>query len=310
MAIIAWIGLGQMGRPMAANLVSAGHEVRGVEINPLAAAEAQASGVNISETVTEAVAGADFVFTMLPEGQPVEAALTGPDGVFSKVGPDAIVVDCSTIDVAHSRTLHTLAQSAGVRFLDAPVSGGMSGAIAATLTIMVGGDDTVFAVTEPVLKDVGSYVVHMGGPGSGQATKIVNNMILGVCLAATCEGVDLAERLGLDTRALYEVVTRSSGDNWALRTWYPVAGVVDTAPSGRDFASGFSTRLLTKDLKLALGAGQATGSSLETAKTAYRLFEDHAVGHSQLDCSSLVVRLRTATGAETNSASAQFESTP
>lgn len=301
MAIIAWIGLGQMGRPMAVNLVAAGHEVRGVEINPMAAAEAKASGISIRPAVAEAVTDADFVFTMLPEGQYVEAVLTGSDGVFGHVGAGAIVVDCSTIDVVQSRSLHALAHSSGVRFLDAPVSGGMTGAAAGTLSIMVGGDSSVFAVVEPVLQIMGEYVVHMGGPGSGQATKIVNNMILGVCLAGTCEGVDLAERLGLDTRALFEVVRRSSGDNWALRTWYPVPGVVDSAPANRDFAPGFTTRLLTKDLKLALGAGAAAGSTLETAKTAYRLFEEHGAENNHRDCSSLVEKLRTAAAPDAQS---------
>jgi 3-hydroxyisobutyrate dehydrogenase len=290
MATVTWIGLGQMGRPMATNLLAAGHTVRGMEIDPDAAAKATDAGIEIHSDLRSAVAGADFVFTMLPNGKFVEEVLTGADGVFSLVGPDTVVIDCSTIDVVTCRRLHDAAKATGHRFLDAPVSGGVGGAAAGSLTIMVGGEARVAEAATEVLHGIGTYVVHLGAGGAGQAAKIVNNMILGICLAATCEGVTLAERLGLDPKALYEIVTRSSGDNWALRTWYPVPDVVETAPSSRGFAPGFTTALLTKDLGLALDAGEATDSPLATAATAHRLFTEHMErGAAQLDCTSLVL---------------------
>jgi 3-hydroxyisobutyrate dehydrogenase len=292
MATVTWIGLGQMGRPMAANLLAAGHTVRGIEIDPAAAAEAADAGIPVFTDLRSAVDGSDFVFTMLPNGGLVEDVLTRPDGVFSLVGPSTVVVDSSTIDVTTARRLHEVAKAAGHRFLDAPVSGGVNGAVAGSLTIMVGGEASVAEAATDVLHAMGTYVVHVGSDGAGQAAKIVNNMVFGICLAATCEGVALAERLGLDTKVLYEIVTRSSGDNWALRTWYPVPGVVDTAPSNGGFAPGFTTTLLVKDLGLALGEGEATGSPLATAATAYRLFSEHmAHGGARLDCTSLVQAL-------------------
>jgi 3-hydroxyisobutyrate dehydrogenase len=293
MATITWIGLGQMGRPMAASLANAGHDVRGIEIDAAAAAEAADLGVTIHSDLASAVRGSDFVFTMLFNGDQVADVLTRTGGVFDLAEAETVVIDCSTIDVTQVRELHAEAERRAVRFLDAPVSGGVSGAASATLTIMVGGEDPVFGMAQRVLEDVGSFVVHLGGPGTGQAAKIVNNMILGICLAATCEGVVLAEQLGLDTKTLYEVVTRSSGDNWALRKWYPVADVVSSAASCRDFAPGFTTSLLVKDLTLALKAGEATGSPLETAQIAHRLFTDHRdADGALLDCSSLVTALR------------------
>ncbi|MGW0039871.1 NAD(P)-dependent oxidoreductase [Gordonia sp. NPDC003376] len=298
MATITWIGLGQMGNPMAANLIKAGHEVRGLEINPVMAATAATNGVTLYDDAATAVRGSDFVVTMLPNGDLVTDVLTRTGGVFDAADPHTVIIDSSTVDVIQARRLHDEAGRRGVQFLDAPVSGGITGAEAATLTVMVGGDAAAFDTARPILETYGKFVELIGGPGSGQAVKIVNNMILGTCLAATCEGVALAEQLGLDTTALFEVVSRSSGDNWALRHWYPVAGVVENSPSGRDFTPGFTTALLVKDLTLALRAGESTGSALETAGTALRLFGEHLEGGAaQLDCSSLITSLRAATGA-------------
>lgn len=293
MSLIAWIGLGQMGLPMASNLVAAGHQVRGVDVNPASAAAAQAAGISVATSVSEAIRGVDTVFTMLPEGRHVESVLLGPDGVFANVDPTVAVVDCSTIDVSHCRELHKAAVASGVTFLDAPVSGGTVGAQAGTLTIMVGGDQSTFALVQPLFEILGARVVHMGPAGCGQATKTVNNMVLGVCMAATCEGVILAERLGLDTERLFDVLSHSSGDNWALRNWYPVPDVVPTSPSSHGFAPGFTTALLFKDMSLALRAGSLTGTALPTATVAHGVYGEHCEhGGSQLDCSSIIVPLR------------------
>ncbi|MGV9870099.1 NAD(P)-dependent oxidoreductase [Rhodococcus koreensis] len=299
MATITWVGLGQMGKPMASNLVKAGHEVRGIEIDAAAAAEANALGIAIYDDVISAIPGSDFVCTMLPNGDLVSEALTGEGGIFELIDPGTVVIDCSTIAVSTARDIHDTATRRGIRFLDAPVSGGVEGAAAGTLTIMIGGDDVTFECAQSMLEAFGRFVVHMGGPGSGQATKIVNNMIFGICLAATCEGVALAEQLGLDTRTLYEVITRSSGDNWALRNWYPVSGVVESAPSSGGFAPGFTTQLLVKDLTLALRAGEESGNPLEAAHTAHRLLTDHMnCDAAYLDCTSLITSLRAVTRPE------------
>jgi 3-hydroxyisobutyrate dehydrogenase len=292
MAVVAWIGLGQMGRPMAARLVAAGHTVRGVEPQPAAADAAQRCGVQVCDSVMDAVTGADVVFTMLPEGRQVEKVLTGRDGVFAVVTPDVIVVDCSTIDIATCRHLHAAAEDRQLACLDAPVSGGVNGAAAGSLTIMVGGEESLFVRARPLLEHMGHYVVHLGPAAAGQAAKIVNNMIFGVCLATTCEGITLARRLGLDAAALYEVVTRSSGDNWVLRTWYPAPGVVPSAPSSNHYAPGFTTSLLVKDLGLALAAGEAAGVPLAAASAAHRLFARAAAdGAERLDCTSLILSI-------------------
>jgi 3-hydroxyisobutyrate dehydrogenase len=293
MAKITWIGLGQMGHPMALNLRAAGHHVRGVEGHAAAIEKATAAGFEIYDDAATAVAEADFVFTMLPNGDVVEKVLLSAGGVFDSVPAGAVVIDCSTIDVTQTRNLHEAAAEAGVRFLDAPVSGGVSGAAAGTLTIMVGGAANTLHAAKSVLETIGQSVIHVGGAGTGQTAKLINNMILGINLAATCEGVALAERLGLDPAVLFDVVSRSSGDNWALRTWYPAAGVVDSAAVNRGFAPGFTTSLLVKDLGLALRAGACAGISLETATLVHRLFSDHAAADgAHLDCSSLITTMR------------------
>lgn len=293
MAKIAWIGLGQMGHPMAVNLKKAGHDVHGMEVDPAAAERASVDGIVLHDDMPDLVADADVVFTMLPNGDLVQKVLLGDDGVFASAPAHAVVVDSSTIDVLQARAIHDEAAARGLRFLDAPVSGGISGAVAGTLTVMVGGAADTVEDVRSILSQFGGFVAHVGGPGAGQATKTVNNMILGINLAATCEGVALAERLGLDPQTLFEVVSRSSGDNWALRTWYPAPGVVDSAPSNRDFAAGFKTSLLLKDLGLALSAGAATGASLQTATLVHQLFDDHAaIDGGDRDCSSLIVAMR------------------
>lgn len=291
MANIVWIGLGHMGRPMAVNLLAAGHTVRGIEIDAANADAARDAGIDIGEDISEALNDADVVFTMLPSGKHVQSLLSGHTGVLALAG-NSVVVDCSTIDIATARALHAEAQQRGAAFLDAPVSGGVAGAQSGSLTIMVGGEPEHFARVENLLQQIGGFVVHIGGGSSGQAIKIVNNMMFGIGLAAACEGAVLAQRLGLDPKILYDVVTRSSGDNWAFRTNYPIPDVVATAASTRGFTPGFTTELLVKDLALATAAGEDVHTSLATAHTALALFNDNiAAGSGKQDCASLVLTL-------------------
>lgn len=285
---VAWIGLGNMGGPMAANLVAAGHEVRGFDLSEHAIDLARASGVTIVGSAVEAVTGADVLFTMLPAGSHVRALLTDPE-LLSALTPNTLVIDSSTIDIDTARDLHRLLPEAGLRFLDAPVSGGTFGASSGTLTFMVGGSETDLEEAKPYTDVMAGRVFHTGGPGNGQAAKIANNMMLGINLAATCEAAILAERLGLDAKTFYNLAMVSSGDSWALRTWYPVPGVVDTAAVNRDFDGGFATNLMLKDLSLALQAGESTGTTLDfAAAVVERLTTLADRGYGGKDCTSLV----------------------
>lgn len=262
---IGWIGLGNMGGPMAANLVTAGHSVCGFDLSESACGAAAAAGVTIVGSVADTVADAELVFTMLPAGRHVEAVLTGPDGVLARLAPDTLVVDSSTIDVDTARRLHQTVVSGGFRFLDAPVSGGTFGAKAGKLTFMVGGIEADLTEARPAIDAMAGRVFHAGGPGTGQAAKIANNLMLGINLAALCEGSVLAGRLGLDAKVFFEIATASSGDSWAVRNWYPVPGVVDNAAVNRDFEGGFAIDLMRKDVGLALEAGSTTKTYLPFA---------------------------------------------
>jgi 3-hydroxyisobutyrate dehydrogenase len=235
MSNIAWIGLGNMGLPMASHLVNAGFTVRGFEVSPAAADAGRAAGIEIYRTATEAVQEAQTVFTMLPNGRIVEQVLTGPDGVFAHVAAGTLVVDSSTIGIATCRKLHQAAQPVGIDYLDAPVSGGVEGAQAGTLTFMVGSEGAVFTRVRPLLDVMGHNIVHVGPVGAGLAAKIVNNMVLGVNLSAVCEAVTLGEHLGLRPRALYDIVNTSTGSSWVWDHWYPVEGAAENAPSDHGY---------------------------------------------------------------------------
>lgn len=289
MTRVAFVGLGNMGGPMAAHLAAAGHMVTGYDRSPESTARAASHGVAPSMSLEEAVVDADIVVTMLPNGSVVEDVLTGPDGVFEHLPASRLVIDSSTIDAATSRRLHLAAEESGRRFLDAPVSGGMTGAEQATLTFMVGGEAAVVQEARPLLETMGSRVVHAGPAGAGSAAKIVNNMLLGISLAGVCEAFVLAERMGLEASTFFDIATTSSGDCWALRTWTPVAGIVDSAPSSNDWAPGFSSQLMLKDLRLAVDAASEEGVHLEIAARVRALYEQHvSEGKGELDCSSFI----------------------
>ena len=290
MTTIAFIGLGNMGNPMAANLVKAGHAVRGFDLMPQNLEAARGNGLEIAASAAEAVAGADAVVTMLPAGKHVLA-------VYADIVPAAakgtLFIDSSTIDVESARKAHAIASGAGMLSVDAPVSGGVGGAAAGTLTFMAGGAAEAFAKAEPLLQPMAGKVVHCGDAGAGQAAKICNNMILGISMIGVSEAFVLAEKLGLSPQALFDVASTSSGQCWSLTTYCPVPGPVPTSPANRDYQPGFAAALMLKDLKLAQEAAQAAGAVTPLGAEAaqlYALFE--AAGHGGTDFSGIVRFLR------------------
>ncbi len=289
MSTIAFIGLGNMGGPMAANLVKAGHAVTGFDLMDAAKAEAKAAGVSIAATATDAVRGADIVVTMLPAGRHVLA-------VWKEIAPacrkGALLIDSSTIDVDSARAAHQVAAQAGLQAVDAPVSGGTGGARAGTLTFMCGGEAEAFARAKPVLEAMGKKIVHCGPAGNGQAAKICNNMILGISMIAVCEGFTLAEKLGLSHQALFDVASTSSGQCWSLTTYCPVPGPVPTSPANNGYRPGFAAALMLKDLKLSQEAASSAGAHTPMGAAAAALYERFAEGHGDTDFSGIIEALR------------------
>lgn len=297
MTNIAFIGLGHMGGPMSANLVKAGHTVTGFDLAPAALDAARDSGITIAASGAEAAAGADVVITMLLHGQQVLDVYSG--GLLAAAQSDTLFIDSSTIDVDSARAARDLAVAAGHRGMDAPVSGGVMGAEAGTLTFMVGADDADFAEAEPLLNVMGGRVVHCGGSGAGQAAKICNNMILGVSMIAVSEAFVLGEKLGLSNQAMFDVSSTASGQCWALTTNCPVPGPVPGSPANRDYQPGFAGALMAKDLGLALAALDSTGTHARMGTLAadlYRHFADE--GGAGLDFSAIINTIRERSAAE------------
>ncbi|WP_306334696.1 3-hydroxyisobutyrate dehydrogenase [Streptomyces sp. KL118A] len=293
---IAFIGLGNMGGPMAANLVAAGHRVVGHDLSADALAAAAARGVVPAASAVEAVPGADVVITMLPAGRHV-LALYQDEGLLAAAAPGTLFVDCSTIDVADARAAHEAAAATGHRALDAPVSGGVVGAEAGTLTFMAGGGTGEFNEAEPLLAAMGKRTVHCGDAGAGQAAKICNNMILGVSMVAVSEAFVLGESLGLTAQALFDVASTASGQCWALTSNCPVPGPVPASPANRDYRPGFAAALMAKDLGLAAGAARATGVDAALGLRAAELYEQFAAaGGADRDFSAIVQTIRQRSG--------------
>jgi 3-hydroxyisobutyrate dehydrogenase len=261
MAVIGFIGLGNMGAPMAANLVKAGHRVIGYDVNAATVQALASAGVQAADSAADAARGADVVITMLPAGEHVRDVWLHQGGLIEAVkGSAPLLIDSSTIDVESARVVTEAARVAGFEMLDAPVSGGVGGAMAATLTFMVGGSEAAFASGLPVLQAMGKNIVHAGGPGAGQAAKICNNMMLAINMVGVSEGFLLAQKLGLDWDKLFQIASTSSGQSWALTTYCPAPGPVPAAPSNREYAAGFTAALMLKDVKLSQAAADATGS--------------------------------------------------
>jgi 3-hydroxyisobutyrate dehydrogenase len=290
MANIAFIGLGNMGGPMAANLVKAAHKVIAFDLVAASRDQAKADGASIAESAVGSVKGADVVITMLPAGKHVVSVWTD---IIPSMAKGALIVDCSTIDVESAKHAHALAAKHGVASVDAPVSGGTGGAKGATLTFMCGGEDKAFAAARPVLEKMGKKIVHCGGAGAGQAAKICNNMILGVSMIAVSEAFALAEKLGLSHQALFDVASTSSGQCWSLTTYCPVPGPVPTSPANNDYKPGFASALMVKDLTLAQEAAKAAGAATPLGKRAqeiYRSFD--AEGNGAVDFSGIIRHVR------------------
>ena len=292
MATIGFLGLGNMGRPMALNLVKAGHKVTGFDLSKAACDAAAADGLAIATDGAGAVKDADIVITMLPAGKHVVGAYPGAMNLLGAAKPGTLFIDCSTIDIASARTAAKAATDKGMLAVDAPVSGGVGGAAGATLTFMVGGADEAFAKAKPILEAMGKKIVHCGGAGNGQAAKICNNMILGISMIAVSEGFVLAKKLGLSEQALFDVASTSSGQCWSLNTYCPVPGPVPTSPANRGYQPGFAADLMLKDLKLSQDAAQDVGAVTALGAAASKLYELFAAqGHGGMDFSAIVTFL-------------------
>ena len=278
---IGFIGLGNMGGPMAANLVKAGHHVCVFDMSPVAISRATDAGAHAAKSASEAAQEAEVVVTMLPAGQHVRQVYLGESGLLSRAKAGTLFIDSSTIDVATAREVHAAAKTANVHFLDAPVSGGVGGAAAGTLTFMVGGDEAAFGRAKPILEKMGKNIFHAGGAGNGQAAKICNNMLLAISMIGTCEAFVLAEKLGLDHETLFKISSTASGQCWSLTSYCPVPGPVPASPANRNYQAGFTASMMLKDLKLAQSAAQSAGAATPLGAQAtalYSLFESAGAG--------------------------------
>jgi 3-hydroxyisobutyrate dehydrogenase len=291
---IGFIGLGNMGGGMAANLAKAGHELRAFDLSEAALARAIEAGCVRAGSAREAVAGSDAVVTMLPAGAHV--AQVYAESVVGAAPSHALLIDCSTIDVPTAKKVAEAATAQGYAVLDAPVSGGIAAANAGTLTFMAGGPDAAFARAEPILRLMGKTVIHAGGNGAGQSAKIVNNMILGATMVATCEAFVLARKLGLDLQTFYDISSKASGQSWSMTSYCPVPGVGPETPADHDYQGGFAAALMLKDLKLAVGAAHDVGASVPMGAAAEALYQAFANnGGAGLDFSA-IIRMLEGTG--------------
>jgi len=289
MSSIAFLGLGNMGAPMSANLVGAGHVVRGFDPVPAAAAAATNHGVTAFDSAADAAAEADVVITMLPNGDVVKRCYAE---ILPAARPGTLFIDSSTISVNDAREVHALAESHGVSQLDAPVSGGVKGAVAGTLAFMVGGDESALERARSVLEPMAGKVIHCGAAGAGQAAKVCNNMVLAVQQIAIGEAFVLAERLGLSAQSLFDVITGATGNCWAVHTNCPVPGPVPTSPANNAFKPGFATALMNKDLGLAMDAVASTGSAAPLGRHAAEIYANFAADHADKDFSAVIEMLR------------------
>ena len=272
MARIGFIGLGNMGLPMAQNLLKAGHSVQGFDMSQVQVDALAGSGGTAAASAKAAATGAEIVITMLPAGQHVREVYLGAGGVLSAVAAGTLLIDSSTIDVESARAVASATAAKGLAMLDAPVSGGTGGAQAGTLTFMVGGPDDAFARGKPILETMGKTIVHAGGAGNGQAAKICNNMILGVSMIAVSEAFVLAEKLGLDAQKLFDISSKSSGQCWSMTSYCPVPGPVPASPANRDYQAGFTAAMMLKDLKLAQDAAKAAGADTPLGADAAKVY--------------------------------------
>ena len=288
---IAFVGLGNMGGGMAANLVKAGHDVNAFDLSPEALTRARDNGCAVFTSVREAVVGVDAVVSMLPNGKIVASVFE--NDILGHAPTGTILLDCSTIDVGTARSVTADAVAAGYDMVDAPVSGGIAAANGGTLTFMVGGTDAAFARAEPILAAMGKAVIHAGASGAGQAAKICNNMLLGASMIATCETFAMAEKLGLDLQTFYDISSKASGQNWSMTSYCPVPGVGPKTPADNDYQGGFATALMLKDLKLAMEAASLAGADVPMGARAAELYAQFdEAGNGGLDFSAIIQTLK------------------
>ena len=293
MARIGFIGLGNMGLPMAQNLIKAGHQVEGFDVYGAAVEKLRAAGGAGVESAKMAVARADAVITMLPSGNEVREVYLGAGGALESANAGTLLIDSSTIDVDTARLVAAAAEGKGLSMVDAPVSGGVGGAQAATLTFMVGGSEAAFIHAKPLLEAMGKTIVHAGGPGNGQAAKICNNLILGVSMIAVSEAFMLAEKLGLDHQKLFDISSKSSGQCWSMTSYCPVPGPVPASPANRDYQAGFTAAMMLKDLKLAQDAARSADAATPLGAEAAAIYGLYVgQGHGARDFSGIIRFLR------------------
>lgn len=289
MAKIGFIGLGHMGGPMAANLVKQGHDVTGFDLSQEALQQAVEHGAKFATSAQQVATDKDFVITSLQTGDQVKAICHGDKGIFSVLSPESIYIDCSSIDINDARWLHELARSKGLAMLDAPVSGGVAGAEAATLTIMVGGEEQHFNQAETILSAMGKNIIHAGGAGNGQAAKICNNMLLGISMIGVCESFNLGKKLGLDPQVFFDIASKSSGQCWSLTSYCPVPGPVTTAPSNNHYEPGFTAMMMLKDLNLSQHAASSAKAKTPLGQLATQLYQRFVdKGFAEKDFSGII----------------------
>ena len=293
MAKVGFIGLGNMGGPMATNLVRAGHEVTVFDLSETACQQLRDAGARVAGSAAEAAAGADYVLSMLPAGKHVAATYLGDTGLLAQLERSTTVLDCSTIDAATAREVGEAAAAIGIGFLDSPVSGGVAAAAAGTLAFMCGGSADTFEKGRQILKDMGKNIFHAGPAGAGQVAKGCNNMLLAVHMIGTCEALEMGARNGLDPKVLSEIMLASSGRNWSLEVYNPYPGVMETAPASNDYKPGFMVDLMVKDLGLAMEIAQQCGFDNPMGQLARELYSQHQqAGNGQMDFSSILRKLQ------------------
>lgn len=289
MAKIGFIGLGHMGKPMAENLIKAGHQLTVFDLNQQVIDEVCQLGAQGATSLAQCANDMDTIITMLQTSEQVQSVCLSSDGLYANASSNTLHIDCSSIDVPSCRSLHHQAKEAGLIPLDAPVSGGVAGAEAGTLTFMVGADNEAFAQAQPLLQCMGGKIIHTGAAGTGQAAKICNNMILGISMAAISEAYTLAERLGLDAEKLYQVSSNSSGQCWAMTSYSPVPGLMDNVPSNNDYQPGFTAAMMLKDLKLSQQAARDAKLNTALGATAAELYQQFVEqGNADIDFSAII----------------------
>lgn len=293
MADVAFIGLGNMGGPMARNLLAAGHSVIVFDLSPEACEQLKAAGAAVASSAAEAAMGRDYVISMLPAGKHVAATYLGDDGLLAKLDATTTILDCSTIDAATARQVGEAAAERGIGFMDSPVSGGVAAAAAGTLAFMCGGDAATFEKAELILKDMGKNIFHAGPAGAGQVAKGCNNMLLAIHMIGTCEALEMGARNGLDPKVLSDIMLASSGRNWSLEVYNPYPDVMPTAPASNDYQPGFMVDLMVKDLGLAMEIAQQCEVDNAMGQLARELYGQHQeAGNGQRDFSSILRRLQ------------------